>query len=121
MKQEKQMKNQVKKKYKCTECNSDYWAKWSKGLCPTCRDKRNGKTYNEKHYKSADPYSHRVNATTEGNNDWIPPVSPGLISTGPHPVRNREAVEAKNNLVRRYYEQIQRECNRYGTNFDDWR
>ena len=93
-----------KYQFKCKKCGAIYEATWSKGLCTTCRKKLAHKKYGKKYHKSHNPYGHYANGvTTRENGDWLGASWHTYAIYGSHPIKNRMAVEAYNDLKRRYF------------------
>ena len=94
----------MKKLFNCTKCGCSYEANWTKGLCFTCRTKDKKKAYRQKNWSASDPHGHRVNKIyTHEDGDWLGVRLNLFNKHGGHSIRNREAIEAYNNLKRKYY------------------
>ena len=95
----------MKKTFSCKKCGVVYEATWTKGICTTCRSRRSKAIYNKKNHTASDPNGHRANAVLEHiPGEWITTTWQSFSPGQPHPIQNRWAVEAHNDLVRRYYQ-----------------
>lgn len=111
----------MKQLFNCKKCGVEYKATWSKGLCPTCRARKARVAYQERNYVGLDPNGHRVNTVYDHEDgDWLGILLPVDQDGRPHPIHDREDIEAGNALKRRHYQKIREDCIKYNTDYDLW-